>query len=76
MVEMPGMLAGLRILDLTTGSALLCGRLLVDLGADVIVVELPNRDGPITHAGYRLGDLGDVYIASLGPGRSGGDRPR
>lgn len=36
------MLAGMRVLDLTTGGALLCGRLWGDLGADVIAVEPPE----------------------------------
>jgi crotonobetainyl-CoA:carnitine CoA-transferase CaiB-like acyl-CoA transferase len=36
------MLAGWRVLDLTTGGALLCGRLLGDAGADVIAVEPPE----------------------------------
>lgn len=42
MAEQNGMLAGYRVLDLTTGGALLCGRLLADLGADVIAVEPPE----------------------------------
>ena len=49
MAETPGMLAGLRILDLTTGGALLCDRLLADLGADVIVVEPPNGNPARSH---------------------------
>ncbi|HEY7493027.1 MAG TPA: CoA transferase [Candidatus Tectomicrobia bacterium] len=52
MTEMPGMLAGLRILDLTTGGALLCGRLLADLGADVIVVEPPNGNPTRSHGPF------------------------
>ena len=49
-----GMLAGLRVLDLTTGGALLCGRLLADLGAEVIAVEPPVGNparflGPFWH---------------------------
>lgn len=43
--ENDGMLAGCRVLDLTSGGALLCGRLLADLGADVIAVE-PPRGNP------------------------------
>ena len=39
--EPTDMLAGMRVLDLTTGGTLLAGRLLADLGADVIVVKPP-----------------------------------
>jgi benzylsuccinate CoA-transferase BbsE subunit len=39
-----GALAGLRILDLSTYRGQLCGRLLADMGADVIKVEPPGGD--------------------------------
>jgi crotonobetainyl-CoA:carnitine CoA-transferase CaiB-like acyl-CoA transferase len=42
MAKTPGILAGVRVLDLSTGGALLCGRLLADLGAEVIAVEPPG----------------------------------
>ena len=37
-------LAGLRVLDLTNSRAQLCGRILADMGADVIKVEAPGGD--------------------------------
>ena len=48
------MLAPYRILDLTTETGLMCGKLLGDLGADVIKVEKPGGDyarniGPFYH---------------------------
>jgi len=43
-------LAGLRVLDLSTHRAHLCGRLLADMGADVIKVEPPGGD-----SGRRIG---------------------
>jgi crotonobetainyl-CoA:carnitine CoA-transferase CaiB-like acyl-CoA transferase len=41
---MPPPLAGLRALDLTDALGYLCGRLLVDLGVEVIKVEPPGGD--------------------------------
>ncbi len=49
-----GMLSPYRILDLTDEKGLLCGKLLGDLGADVIKIEKPGGDsardiGPFFH---------------------------
>jgi len=49
-----GMLSPYRVLDLTDEKGLLCGKLLGDLGADVIKVEKPGGDatrniGPFYH---------------------------
>ena len=38
----PGLLAPYRVLDLTDGRGLLCGKMLGDLGADVVQVEPPG----------------------------------
>lgn len=35
-------LDGVRVLDLTDGTGAMCGRLLADLGADVVLVEPPD----------------------------------
>ena len=39
---MPGLLAGLRVLDLADQSGALCGKLLAGLGADVVLAEPPG----------------------------------
>lgn len=54
----PGALADLRVLDWTSASAAYCGKLLADLGAEVIKIEPPEgdparREAP-THEGRSL----------------------
>jgi len=48
--KVEGMLSPYRVLDLTDEKGLLCGKLLGDLGADVIKVERPGGD-PARHTG-------------------------
>src|SRR3954467_12799554 len=48
--EMPAALADLRVLDLAGPMGVYCGKLMADLGADVIRVEPPEGD-----AARRLG---------------------
>ena len=42
MAESAGPLAPYRVLDLTDQNGLLCGKILADLGADVVRVEPPE----------------------------------
>ena len=48
----PPMLAGCRALDLTTERGFLCGKMLADLGVDVIKVERPGGDAARRMAPY------------------------
>ena len=59
---MTGALAGLRVLDLADESGALCGRLLADLGADVVLAE--PRDGS------RLRRIPPFFDAAPDPARS------
>ena len=67
-----GMLAGCRVLDLCAGGALLCGRLLADLGADVIAVEPPGGNASRYRAPYMQGRRGpedSLYWFAYGANR-------
>jgi crotonobetainyl-CoA:carnitine CoA-transferase CaiB-like acyl-CoA transferase len=60
--ENAGMLSPYRVLDLTDARGLLCGKILADLGADVIQVEPP--------AGNSARRLGPFYHDEVHPERS------
>lgn len=49
------MLSNYRVVDLTDGGSLICGQILGDLGADVIVVE-PPRGASVRHSGWYADD--------------------
>ena len=53
---MTGPLAGLRVLELANETGQFCGKLLGDLGADVIKIEPPNGE-PCRHVGPFLDDI-------------------
>ena len=53
---MPGPLAGLRVLELADETGQFCGKLLGDLGADVIKIEPPGGE-PCRHIGPFLDDI-------------------
>ena len=56
MTEAPGPLAGLRILELADETGQFCGKLLGDLGADVVQIEPPGGE-PCRHIGPFLQDI-------------------
>jgi len=47
---LPGPLAGLRVLELADEKGQFCGKLLADLGADVVKIEPPGGE-PCRHIG-------------------------
>jgi crotonobetainyl-CoA:carnitine CoA-transferase CaiB-like acyl-CoA transferase len=53
---LPGPLAGLRILELANETGQFCGKLLGDLGADVVKIEPPGGE-PSRHVGPFLDDV-------------------
>lgn len=57
-----GMLSGYRILDLTDEQGLFCGKLLGDMGADVIKVEKPGGDRA-RHIGPYYRDIEDPEMS-------------
>jgi crotonobetainyl-CoA:carnitine CoA-transferase CaiB-like acyl-CoA transferase len=59
---MNALLEGIRVLDLTNENGLICGRILSDLGADVIAVEPP--------CGSTARNIGPFYDNIPGPERS------
>src|SRR5205814_8548810 len=74
LMHQDGVLAGYRVLDLSDESGYLCGRILADLGADVIKIEPPQGD-----AARRIGPLPNdvpdpeksLYFISYNAGKRG-----
>ena len=60
--EGPSPLSGYRVLDLTTSSGWLCGKILADLGCEVLKIEPPEGD-PDRRRGPHLGDPQDPETA-------------
>ena len=58
MTDAPGPLAGLRVLELADEKGQFCGKLLGDLGADVIKIEPPGGER-CRHVGPFLDDIPD-----------------
>ena len=53
---LPGPLAGLRVLELADETGQFCGKLLADLGADVVKIEPPGGE-PSRHVGPFVDDI-------------------
>ncbi len=62
MTDQPTALAGVRVLDLADESGTYCGKLLADMGADVVLVEPP--------AGSRTRSIGPFFADAPHPERS------
>ncbi|MGH0029618.1 MAG: CaiB/BaiF CoA transferase family protein [Myxococcota bacterium] len=71
----PGLLDGLRVLDLCDESGALAGRILADLGADVVVAEPPGGHAGLRRAPWLPGGEGDpersLHWLALGAGKRG-----
>jgi len=72
--EKDGPLSSCRVLDLTDEKGLLCGKMLADLGADVIKIEPPGGD-PCRNRGPFYHDIPDpeksLYWLSFNTGKRG-----
>lgn len=53
----PSLLQNYRVLDVTDEKGLLCGKILADLGADVIKIERPGGDGCRRFGPFFKGDI-------------------
>ncbi|MBP1686934.1 MAG: hypothetical protein H6Q33_3077 [Deltaproteobacteria bacterium] len=62
MTDLGGALAGIRVLDLADVSGAYCGKLLADMGADVVLIEPP--------AGAQMRRIGPFYGGTTHPNRS------
>ena len=56
--HLPGPFAGLRVLELANETGQFCGKLLGDLGADIVKIEAPGGE-PCRHVGPFLDDIPD-----------------
>lgn len=59
-----GALAGYRVLDLTDGESWMCGKVLADLGADVIKIEPPGGDPGRRHGPFYQNHLDPEHSLS------------
>jgi len=73
-VSQSGLLRGVRILDLTGPDAQLCGRILAELGAEVILVEPPEGVATRHVAPFRDGHEGDAEASLVFAALNGGKR--
>src|SRR5207247_1195848 len=74
MTALPGNLDGIRVLDLTREPGLFAGKLLGDLGADVVMVEPPAGDPARRHPPFWDG-LADPARSLLWLGLATSTRP-